>query len=316
MAARSCAQMQRKTCKWGDVAVQAEAAIRAEALAEEAESASKNDSTKTESYQISTAAITVQQTLFSNVRLEVDSEGGCFDFGGNIDNLLQMRDTKCHILTEDTGIMEHIEASVPHFSQVHQRLVELGLHFAKSNASLGREESDIPKPSIHKTSRGMVVMPDGEVEGSEPVKLHNPYEDNIVCLGACRTQYAEPRNGLWVQIVREEGDGENEAPKKSNTKHGKKGKGPLDELPVNYWYLEELMGTITICNRILSSSKDSLRLIRRSPYEDLYAFRERSEFTFPENACDVLNTPACEAEPSDMVAGKVGTSALASCACG
>jgi hypothetical protein len=117
-------------------------------------------------------------------------------------------------------------------------------------------------------------MPDGEVEGSKPGKPHNPYEDNIVHLGACRTQYTEPWNGLWVQIVREEGDGENEALKKSNAKHGKKGKG---------------------------------------------------EFTFPENACNVLNTVgvvpglavvnefeqlACEAEPSDMVAGKVGTSAL------
>ncbi|KAG1762175.1 hypothetical protein EDD22DRAFT_1028884 [Suillus occidentalis] len=299
MAARSCVQMQQKTCKWGDVAVRAEAAIRAEALAEEVEvradetksaglleegkglllqstwlkrqvtvgqvlsclldistSASKNDSTKTESYQISTAAVTVQQTLF-----KVDSEGGCFDFGGIVDNLLQTWDTKCHILTGDTSIMEHIEASVPHFSRVHQRLVELGLHFAKSNAPLGREESDIPKPSIHKTSHGAVVMPDGEVEGSKPGKPHNPYEDSIVHLGACHTQYAEPRNGLWVQIVHEEGDGENEALKKSNAKHGKKGKGPLDELPGNYWYLEELMGTITICNWILSSSEDSLRLL-------------------------------------------------------
>lgn len=66
-------------------------------------------------------------------------------------------------------------------------------------------------------------------------------------------------------------------------------------------------------------------MIGRSPYEDLYAFRERSEFTFPENACDVPNTvgvvpglavvsefgrPACEAESSDMVAGKVSISAL------
>ncbi|KAG1846205.1 hypothetical protein DFJ58DRAFT_730591 [Suillus subalutaceus] len=37
MAPRSRVQLQQKTCKWGDVAVQAEAAIRAEARAEEAE---------------------------------------------------------------------------------------------------------------------------------------------------------------------------------------------------------------------------------------------------------------------------------------
>jgi hypothetical protein len=37
MAPRSRVQLQRKTCKWGDVAVWVEAAIRAEARAEEAE---------------------------------------------------------------------------------------------------------------------------------------------------------------------------------------------------------------------------------------------------------------------------------------
>ncbi|KAG1786218.1 uncharacterized protein HD556DRAFT_1507595 [Suillus plorans] len=238
MAPKSRVQVQQKTRKWGDVTVRVEAAIRAEARAEEAEaradermaradermarademkaredemkaregagvgvgllgflkraksrfcrnrkgargssvesissvpkSASKNDSMKTESYQISTAAVTVcKQTLFSNVRLEVDSEGRCFDFGSNIDDLLQTWDTECHILTGDTSIMEHIECHLhswftdrlsgkraTHFFQVHQRLVELGLHFAKSNASLyavsgddgpwGREENNIP----------------------------------------------------------------------------------------------------------------------------------------------------------------------------
>ncbi|KAG2033525.1 hypothetical protein BDR03DRAFT_668127 [Suillus americanus] len=39
MAPRSRVQLQRKTCKWGDVAVWVEAAIRAEARAEEAEGA-------------------------------------------------------------------------------------------------------------------------------------------------------------------------------------------------------------------------------------------------------------------------------------
>jgi hypothetical protein len=42
--------------------------------------------------------------------------------------------------------------------------------------------------------------------------------------------------------VREEVKADNEAPKKSNAKRGNKGKGPLDGLSGNYWYLEELMG--------------------------------------------------------------------------
>lgn len=120
---------------------------------------------------------------------------------------------------------------------------ELERRFARVVMSpWGREENDIPKPFIRKTSRGAVVMPDGEVEGSGPGKPHNPYEDDIVLV-------LEPTvldtlslgmglGGLWVQIVREE----NEAPKKSNGKRGKKAKGLLDELSGNYWYLEELMG--------------------------------------------------------------------------
>lgn len=124
---------------------------------------------------------------------------------------------------------------------------ELERRFARVVMSpWGREESDIPKPSIRKTSRGVVVMPDGEVEGNGSGKPHNPYEDDIVLV-------VEPAvldtlslgmglGGLWVQIVREEVEADDEAPKKSNAKRGKKGKGPLDELSGNYWYLEELMG--------------------------------------------------------------------------
>ncbi|KAG1844950.1 hypothetical protein DFJ58DRAFT_801710 [Suillus subalutaceus] len=124
---------------------------------------------------------------------------------------------------------------------------ELERRFARVVMSpWGREESDIPKPSIRKTSRGVVVMPDGEVEGDGSGKPHNPYEDDIVLV-------VEPAvldtlslgmglGGLWVQIVREEVEADNEAPKKSNAKRGNKGKGPLDELSGNYWYLEELMG--------------------------------------------------------------------------
>ncbi|KAG1876890.1 hypothetical protein C8R48DRAFT_808377 [Suillus tomentosus] len=212
MAPKSRVQVQQKTRKWGDVTVRAEAAIRAEARAEEAEaradermaradktkaredkmkaregagagvgllgflkraksrfcrnqkgargssvesissvpkSASKNDSTKTESYQISTAAVMVcKQTLFSNVRLELDSEGRCFDFGSNIDDLLQTWDTKCHILTGDTGIMEHIER------HLHSRFTSDWLNLASTSPSQmppcgdgglwGREENDIP----------------------------------------------------------------------------------------------------------------------------------------------------------------------------
>ncbi|KAG0698703.1 hypothetical protein DFH29DRAFT_940358 [Suillus ampliporus] len=127
---------------------------------------------------------------------------------------------------------------------------ELERRFARVVMSpWGREESDIVKPSIRKTSRGAVVMPDGEIEGSGPGKPHNPSEDDIVLV-------VEPAvldtlslgmglGGLWVQIVREEVDADkadSEAPKKSHGKRGKKGKGPLDELSGNYWYLEELMG--------------------------------------------------------------------------
>ncbi|KAG1877423.1 hypothetical protein F4604DRAFT_1757510 [Suillus subluteus] len=124
---------------------------------------------------------------------------------------------------------------------------ELERRFARVVMSpWGREESDIPKPSIRKTSRGVVVMPDGEVEGNGSGKPHNPYEDDIVLV-------VEPAvldtlslgmglGGLWVQIVREEVEADNDAPKKSNAKRGNKGKGPLDELSGNYWYLEELMG--------------------------------------------------------------------------
>ncbi|KAG1720267.1 uncharacterized protein EDB91DRAFT_1178270 [Suillus paluster] len=127
---------------------------------------------------------------------------------------------------------------------------ELERRFARVVMSpWGREESDIVKPSIRKTSRGAVVMPDGEVEGSGPGKPHNPYEDDIVLA-------VEPAvldmlslgmglGGLWVQIVREEvgaDKADSEAPKKSQGKRGKKAKGPLDELSGNYWYLEELMG--------------------------------------------------------------------------
>lgn len=124
---------------------------------------------------------------------------------------------------------------------------ELERRFARVVMSpWGREESDIPKPSIRKTSRGAVIMPDGEVEGSGTGKPHNPYEDDIVLV-------LEPAvldtlslgmglGGLWVQIVREKVEEDNEAPKKSNGKRGKKDKGPLDELSGNYWYLEELMG--------------------------------------------------------------------------
>ncbi|KAG2066082.1 hypothetical protein BDR04DRAFT_1107344 [Suillus decipiens] len=124
---------------------------------------------------------------------------------------------------------------------------ELERRFARVVMSpWGREESDIPMPSIRKTSRGAVIMPDGEVKGSGTGKPHNPYEDDIILV-------LEPAvldtlglgmglGGLWVQIVREKAEEDNEAPKKSNGKRGKKDKGPLDELSGNYWYLEELMG--------------------------------------------------------------------------
>ncbi|KAG1735457.1 hypothetical protein EDB19DRAFT_1724597 [Suillus lakei] len=124
---------------------------------------------------------------------------------------------------------------------------ELERRFARVVMSpWGREESDIPKPSIRKTSRGAVVMPDGEVEGSGSGKPHNPYEDDIVLVvepAALDTlSLGMGLGGLWVQIVRGEMEADDEAPKKSNAKRGKKGKGPLDELSGNYWYLEELMG--------------------------------------------------------------------------
>jgi hypothetical protein len=162
-------------------------------------------------------------------------------------------------LTHSTGI---VESSTRRIKAIHLPMKdkakikgdrvemvedELERRFARVVMSpWGREESDIPKPSIRKTSRGAVVMPDGEVEGSGPGKPHNPYEDDIVLVlepAVLNTlSLGMGLGGLWVQIVREEVDAENEAPKKSNAKRGKKGKGPLDELSGNYWYLEELMG--------------------------------------------------------------------------
>ncbi|OAX42062.1 hypothetical protein K503DRAFT_684123 [Rhizopogon vinicolor AM-OR11-026] len=113
----------------------------------------------------------------------------------------------------------------------------------------GREECDIPSPSIRKTSRGAVVLPNGEIEGSGPGKPHNPYEDDIVLVVVPAVldnlSLGMGLGGLWVQIVREEVETDlasGEAPKRSRGKRSKKGKGPLDDLSGNYWYLEELMG--------------------------------------------------------------------------
>lgn len=40
--------------------------------------------------------------------------------------------------------------------------------------------NNIWKPSICKTSCGIVVMDEGKIEGNEPSKLHNPYKDDVV----------------------------------------------------------------------------------------------------------------------------------------
>jgi hypothetical protein len=111
----------------------------------------------------------------------------------------------------------------------------------------GREECDIPSPSIRKTSRGAVIMPNGEVEGSGPGKPHNPYEDDIVLVVEPsvlnRLSLGMGLGGLWVQIVREEVVADLTNGQEQNKPRGKRSKkGPLDELSGNYWYLEELMG--------------------------------------------------------------------------
>jgi len=127
---------------------------------------------------------------------------------------------------------------------------ELERRFARVVMSpWGREECDIPSPIIRKTSRGVVVTPNGEVEGSGSGKPHNPYEDDIVLVVEPATldklSIGMGLGGLWVQIVREEVEVDltsDQARQKSRGKRNKKGKGPLDELSGNYWYLEELMG--------------------------------------------------------------------------
>lgn len=113
----------------------------------------------------------------------------------------------------------------------------------------GREECDIPNPSIRKTSRGTVVMPNGDIEGSGPGKPHNPYKDDIVLVVepamVDKLSLGMGLGGLWVQIVREEVVADlasDQAETKPREKRSKKAKGPLDELSGNYWYLEELMG--------------------------------------------------------------------------
>jgi hypothetical protein len=162
-------------------------------------------------------------------------------------------------LTHSTGI---VESSTRRIKAIHLPLKdkakiradpaemvedELERRFARVVMSpWGREENDIPKPSIRRTSRGTVVMPDGEVEGNGTGKPHNPYQDDIVLVVQPAVldtlSLGMGLGGLWVQIVCEEVKADNEAPKKSNAKRGNKGKGPLDGLSGNYWYLEELMG--------------------------------------------------------------------------
>lgn len=127
---------------------------------------------------------------------------------------------------------------------------ELERRFARIVMSpWGREECDIPSPSIRKTSRGVVIMPNGEVEGSGSGKPHDPYKDDIVFVVEPavldKLSLGMGLGGLWVQIVREEVESDlanGEVQKKSGGKRSKKGKGPLDHLSGNYWYLEELMG--------------------------------------------------------------------------
>jgi hypothetical protein len=55
-------------------------------------------------------------------------------------------------------------------------------------------ENDIPKPFIHKTSSGTVIMPGGKSKDNGSSKPHNPYRPGR---RTYHTRYAEPRHGVW-----------------------------------------------------------------------------------------------------------------------
>jgi hypothetical protein len=98
--------------------------------------------------------------------------------------------------------------------------------------------SDVLPPSVLSTSRGQVVMEEGE-DGEPTPGAHRPWKDEVaVLVDPNLTDVLIKGMGLgatWVEIVRDkeaEGTGSSAAPKK--------GKGKKKEVP-KYWYMEQLV---------------------------------------------------------------------------
>ena len=100
--------------------------------------------------------------------------------------------------------------------------------------------SDVLPPTVLGTSRGAVVIEDGEEGGGESVVrgAHRPWKDEIsVLVDPKLTDILIAGMGIgaiWVEIVRDkDAEGSSAAP-------SKKGKGKKKEVP-KYWYMEQVV---------------------------------------------------------------------------
>ena len=101
--------------------------------------------------------------------------------------------------------------------------------------------TDVLPPSILSTSRGPVVIEEGEGEGGDVKSVpgvHRPWKDEVaVLIDPTLTDILLVGMGIgaiWVEIVRDK-----EA-EESSTGASKKGKGKKKEVP-KYWYMEQLV---------------------------------------------------------------------------
>jgi hypothetical protein len=101
--------------------------------------------------------------------------------------------------------------------------------------------TDVLPPSILSTSRGPVVLEEGEGEGGDDKPVlgaHRPWKDEVVVLvDPTVTEVMLVGMGIgaiWVEIVRDK-----EA-EESSAGASKKGKGKKKEVP-KYWYMEQLV---------------------------------------------------------------------------
>ena len=101
------------------------------------------------------------------------------------------------------------------------------------------KSSDVLPPTVLSLSRGAVVL--DEKEGEVPTTgVHRPWKDEIgVLVDPKLTDVFVAGMGLgaiWVEIVRNNVEGEGE----SSSSSSKKGKGKKKEVP-KYWYMEQLV---------------------------------------------------------------------------